>query len=352
MCPRYYPHFGGVEENVRRISETLACKHDVTVLTTDPAGNLPKVEYINDVRVLRFKGWAPNEACSFSRGLRNYIMERSGCFDVVHAHSYHAFPALYTALAKAKKRMVFSPHYHGTGHTFIRKMFHIPYRVLLGKKIFMKADKVICVSNFEESLVLKHFKVERAKVIVIPNGLNFEEFRSLEKNRESNPSHRKILYVGRLEKYKGVQYLVKALAKLDNDIILEVVGKGPYKKSLVRLAKRLRVDSRIRFFQDLPRHRLLHKYAEADLFALLSRYEAYGISLAEALASRTPCIVANTSALREFVDNKNCFGVDYPVDIDMLAELTLKIIGKDVNGLKFPSWMEVAEKTFEVYSSC
>jgi glycosyltransferase involved in cell wall biosynthesis len=352
VCPRYYPNFGGVEENVRRISEKLACKHGVTVVTTDPNGNLPKEEYINHVRVLRFKGWAPNETCNFSKELRNYLKERLACYDVVHAHSYHAFPALYTALSKAKKGMVFSPHYHGTGHTFIRRMLHIPYRIFFGKKIFRKADKVICVSKFEESLVVKHFKVDVAKVSVIPNGVDLEEFRSLEKIRRSNRLHRRILYVGRLEKYKGVQYLVHALPKLDSEIFLEVVGKGPYRKSLVRLARRLKVDDRIRFFQDLPRKRLLHKYAEADLFALLSKYEAYGISVAEALASGTPCIVANTSALREFVDNENCFGIDYPVDVEGLAELTRKIIGKDVKGLKFPSWSEVAEKIFEVYISC
>jgi len=211
VCPRYPPDIGGVEEHVKNISERLARKYDVSVFTTDPTGKFPKEEIINGVKVRRFKSWAPSESYYFSRELKECLMRKSDDFDVVHAHSYHAFPALYAAQAKNMNKLIFTPHYHGGGHTFFRSMLHVPYK-FLGKNIFSKADKIICVSNYEKSLVLNHFKICEEKVTVIPNGVNLEEFKCLERRKKD---YRAILYVGRLEKYKGVQYLIEALSNLE-----------------------------------------------------------------------------------------------------------------------------------------
>jgi len=275
-------------------------------------------------------------------------MKNSDSFDIVHAHSYHAFPALYAAEAKGRNKFVFTPHYHGTGHTFFRSLLHMPYK-FLGKKIFEKADKIVCVSDFERSLVLRNFKVNQEKVAVIPNGLNLQEFRGLKKQVRNC---RIILYVGRLERYKGVHYLIEALPKLDDEIVLEIVGKGPFKEHLVKLARKLRVENRVRFFQDLPRNELLQKYADAHLFVLLSKHEAYGICVAEALACGTPCIVANASALKEWIDNKNCFGISYPINLDKLVNLINDVIGKNIVGLKLFDWDEITEKLVRLYSFC
>jgi glycosyltransferase involved in cell wall biosynthesis len=345
----YAPYIGGVETHVREISERLVKRgYEVEVLTTDPSGELLKEEEINGVKVRRFKTWAPSEAYYFSRDLRRYLMENSEEYDIVHAHNYHAFPALYAARAKDRNRLFFTPHYHGSGHTFLRILLHIPYRHL-AKIIFEKADQVICISNFEKNLVMKKFSIDDKKVKMVPNGINLKEFEGLIKNRRGN--HKTILYIGRLERYKGVDYLIKALPKIDKDIRLEVVGKGPHKQILLKLVNRLGVADRVRFYQDLSREALLQKYADADLFVLLSKYEAFGISVAEALASGTPCIVANTSALREWVDGENCFGIEYPIVIDELTHMIGKVMGKRVNPstLRLLTWDGSVEKLTESY---
>ena len=347
VCPRYYPYIGGVETRVREVSERLVKKSfEVDVLTTDPAGELPKEEVINDVKVRRFQSWAPSEAYYISRSLKKYLAENSEDYDVVDAHSYHAFPALYVAQTKGRNKLVFTPHYHGKGHTFFRSLLHIPYRNV-AKKIFEKADRVVCVSNYERSLVIKDFKVNKRKVVLIPNGINPKDFEELENKKENNSKI--LLSVGRLEKYKGVDSLIKALPKCEENICLEIIGKGTYKKALLKLINRLGVIDKVRFYQDLSREELLQKYAEADLFVCLSKYEAFGINVAEALASKTPCIVANSSALREWIDNKNCFGVDYPVDVDELMKLMNKVIDRQVKDIEFPSWDEVVEKLTGLY---
>ena len=349
VCQRYHPYIGGLETHVKEISERLARKgFEVEVLTTDPLGTLPKEDMISGLRIKRFKSWAPNEAYYFSKKLKKYLAKHTNGYDIVHSHGYHAFPALYAAQTKGKNKLIFTPHYHGKGHTFFRNLLHIPYK-FIAQKIFRRADSIICVSNYEKSLLTKNFKVNEEKVSIIPNGVNLEEFEGLRKEKKD---HKVILCVARLEKYKGIDFLVKVLPKLESDVCLEIVGKGPYDKNLMRLVDRLRVRDRVSFYQDLPREELLQRYVNSDLFVLLSKYEAYAISVAEALASKTPCIVSNTSALAEWVDNENCFGIFYPVILDELVALVNKVIGKKIEGVKIPDWNEIAEKLAEVYESC
>ncbi|MEN3062097.1 MAG: glycosyltransferase family 4 protein [Candidatus Methanosuratincola petrocarbonis] len=348
VCPRYHPYIGGVETHVRELSERLVERgYEVDVLTTDPTGTLPKEEEINGVTVRRFRSWAPNEAYYFSRSLKSHLARYSRNYNIVHAHSYHAFPALYAAQTKCLNRLVFTPHYHGTGHTFFRRALHIPYRCV-ARAVFDNADKTICVSNFEKHLVMRDFGLSNEDVAVIPNGIDLKEFANLKK-REND--HKVILYVGRLEKYKGIDYLIRALHWLGNEFILEIVGSGPHREDLLRLIDNLGVKDRVKFFQNLPRDELLQKYADADVFALLSEHEAYGISVAEALAAGTPCIVANTSALSEWIDGENCYGVGYPINVEELAHLISSVAGKKIDALtlQLPTWDVCAEKIIEIY---
>ena len=342
VSPGYFPAVGGVEQHVRNISERMAQEHEVTVFATDPFGEFPKGENINGVLVRRFKSFSPQNAYHVSLEMLREL--RRSEFDIVHGHNYHAFPIFFSRYA-SKERFVVTPHYHGRGSTMTRDSLIRLYKPI-GKKIFQEADMVIAVSNYEKALLAKDFKIADDKIAVIPNGIDLAEFKDLEKVRKK---HKTILYVGRLEDYKGVQYVIHTLPLLDAGFRLEIVGNGPYREHLIGLSRELGLEDRIDFYQDLPREELLHKYAMADLLVLLSKYESFSIVVAEALASRTPCIVADTSALTEWVDNKNCFGVDYPVNIAQLAESIYEVIGREVGEVKLWDWDEVVEETVRIY---
>jgi glycosyltransferase involved in cell wall biosynthesis len=349
VCHRYFPCYGGVEEHVRQISERLAKENEVEVCTTDTSGKLAKTEVVNGVEVRRFESYAPNNAYYFSSAMKRYLKDNSESFDVVHAHNYHAFPALYAAQTKRDNKLVFTPHYHCRGNTFFRSLLHRPYK-FFGRKIFAEADKVICVSNYERNLILENFGKIEGKVVLVPNGVDLEEFKGLKERK--GDSH-VVLTVGRLERYKGIQHLIGVLPKLAGDVVLEIVGEGAYKRTLVKLAQELSVENRVRFFQKLSRADVLQKYVDAGVFALLSERESFGITVAEALLSGTPCIVANASALAEWVDNKNCYGVDYPIDQDRLKSLVEKLMGRRTSRLTTPvlDWNDVTEKLLNIYNN-
>ena len=349
VCPRYSPCIGGVETHVKEISERLVKKgFEVDVLTTDTSGEMPKEEIINYVKVKRFKSWTPDKAYYFSRKLKRYLAENSEDYNILHAHDYHSIPALYAAKAKGRNRLVFTPHYHGKGHTFFRSLLHIPWG-FVASKIFERADKVICVSNYEKSLVANNFKVDEKKISVIPNGVSLDEFNGLACADKKEKDCKIILYVGSLKKHKGVDCIVRCLPQIGSNFHLEIVGEGPYKKRLVNLVSKLGVEDTVRFYHNLSRNELLLKYAHADLFVSLSKYEAFGITVAEALASGTPCIVIRDCALEEFVDDRNCFGINYPIDFDELVVMIKDVIGRATEKVDLWDWNDVAKEIITVY---
>jgi glycosyltransferase involved in cell wall biosynthesis len=342
VCPGYLPGIGGVEQHVSNISQRLAREHQVTVFAADPSGKLPREEEISGVLVRRFRSFSPHNAYHISLQMLREL--RRSEFDIVHGHSYHALPLFFSRYAKRKKFIVTS-HYHGRGHTLFRDLLLKIYKPF-GGRAFQEADKIIAVSNFEKSLLIEDFQIAEAEIEVIPNGITRHEFTSLKKEAKE---YKTILCTGRLEEYKGIQHGVRALPLLNLNTRLEIVGQGPYKKKLLRLATKLGVANRIEFYQDLPRKELLDRYADADLFIMLSRHEAFSIAVAEALAAKTPCIVANTSALKEWVDNENCFGIDYPVEIKELAQLINKVMGKKIGHVKLWDWDQVVTELVKIY---
>lgn len=343
VCPRYSPYIGGVETHVAEISKRLVLKdNDVTVITTDPSGKLPRTDIIDGVKVLRFPSFAPGDAYYLSSSLYSYL-KHHGDYDIVHAHGYHAFPAFLASMA-SRSKLVFTPHYHGKGHTWLRDLLHKPYK-LLGGRIFHKAERVICVSEYEKSLVTRDFPVSVKKTVVIPNGVNRQEFLSLTPYQKDM---KVLLYVGRLEEYKGVQYAIKALPYLEG-YRLVIIGKGPYKEKLIQLGQEEGVAGRVTFLEGLTREELLRWYATADVFIMLSRFEAYGITVAEALSSGKPCVVARSSALTEFIDGASCRGVDLPVDCRRLADEILSSKSGRGYSKKVLDWDDVSDSLIRVY---
>jgi glycosyltransferase involved in cell wall biosynthesis len=98
-----------------------------------------------------------------------------------------------------------------------------------------------------------------------------------------------VLSVGRLVPEKGLDLLVRASADADVDLV--VAGDGPERRPLLELAEELGV--RLTMRENLPEDDLARLYAEADIFALLSRHEPWGVVVNEAAASGLPLLLSN-----------------------------------------------------------
>ena len=185
----------------------------------------------------------------------------------------------------------------------------------------------------------RDFNKYNDKIIKIPCGISTEKI-------ERKPT-KTILYVGRLEEYKGVQHIIKTMKFLNNYELI-IVGKGSYENQLKEFAKEYKVENQITWLNNVSRFELLHLYSLAGVFVMLSDYESFGITVAEALSFGVPSLVKNGSALSEFVDNKSCIGLDN-INYDEIVYLIQKLTKTNVEKPKIHSWNEIVQNLIKIY---
>jgi glycosyltransferase involved in cell wall biosynthesis len=329
VCPRFYPWYGGIETHVREISKRLIrLGLDVRILTTDPTNKLPKEELIDGIAISRFHSFTFNEVHFFAPRLYSALMDLKDA-DLIHIHDYQDLPDLVLALTYGcnRKPFVLTPHFHPMGGSTWRTIAKKAYNLSLGKRIMQKADVVIAVSEYEKQLLQRKFGLQNYKVKYIPNGVDIKKIENIERK---NVENKVILYVGRLEKYKGVQFLLKSFYKIKEDIPtsqLLIVGVGPYKNNLVRIANRLKIIGDVKFLENVPEKELMKLYCASSLFVMPSRYEAFCIALIEAMACGLPVIATKVGGMKELIKpNETGFLIDYPPNENLLAELIISLL--------------------------
>ncbi len=289
---RYHPNIGGIETHVKEISERLAQNYDVEVVTADLSPSLKRTETLNGVKITRFSSLKWGNTVYFSPKIRSYLKQNS--FDIIHAHNYHALPALSATMA-AEDNLVFTPHYHGVGSSLGTDILLKPYS-FFGKKIFRKARKVICVSEFERSCIKRDFAVDDSLISVIPNGINLASIRN------AQPFENKgnlILYIGRLDRYKNIDLVLHAMPYLP-DYTFYIIGKsGNYKRELLSLISTLDVSERVKILDTVSDEDKNRWLKTCSLLVNLSDMEAFGITVLEAVAAGKPAIVNNAGGLSE-----------------------------------------------------
>ena len=127
-------------------------------------------------------------------------------------------------------------------------------------------------------------------------------------------------YVGRLKKYKGVDLVIRAFARLaDPAATLEIAGAGDYRPALEALAASLDLGARVRFLGFISEEEKLALLRRAWAVALASPKEGWGLTNVEAEACATPVVASNSPGIRESVrDGETGFLVPHG-DVEALA---------------------------------
>ena len=351
--PRYAPHAGGVQTHVAQIARRVAAYgHEVEVLTQETDYGLPPVEMIDGVRVRRFPLLFPRRRYELAPNLWAYLARHGSRYDIVHAHSYHVPLSLAVALT-ARRPLVFTPHYHGTGRTRLGRFLHPPYR-LLGAWIFHRSSRVICVSEAEATLVRRHFPHAARRIAVIPNGVDVSAVQA------AQPYHTDrtlILTGGRLIDSKNVHLTIEAITDLDDTFALCVIGDGPARATLEDLVDRLSLRRRVRFLGHVEDATLYRWLRTAAVYVSMSRQEAFGLTLAEAVAAGAAIVASDIPAHAEVVATAgggDAVLVPLSATPSALARVIRDLAGdrrEDRAARTLLSWDEVAARTMAVYET-
>lgn len=362
ISPSYYPRRGGIvmtiEEILRRLRER---GFDCTVLTLNLRDRQPDEEFINGIRVIRVNPQFNGYLYGFSPHMYDFLKIRPEVVrqaDIVHIHGYHNLLAMETAYLLRDKPIVFNAHYHGIASTRFNDLLLKAYKPL-GKRIFDYARKIVCVSQTEAGLLRKDFGVGTERIRVIGHGLPAKPNAAVVRKKIVRGEIR-LLSVAHVRQYKGMQFILEAMRSLRDEygvaVSLEIIGKGEYENKLKKMAERLGIQRNIVWSGIVPSADLVRSYQSADVFLLLSKAEAYGLVVAEALVAGVPSIVTKRLALTEFTQEPGCFGIDYPPDPSKLAALIYRMCASDIQVGPFTSgkirtWDEVSDEYQDLYQN-
>lgn len=362
ITPRYYPFTGGVERVVKSIAERMK---DSAVFCGNPNIERTMKRSINKVVVFDWPIWSPSNSYHIprkTRALEDFLKKILTDFDVIHVHNAHAVFSVYTGLKVKKidrdKKVIFSPYYHGKGHTKLANLlWKITFKYFV-KKLLDESSTIIVNSKFQKNILINKFGCYK-NVEIVYDGIDIEGIRASKPLDELKKDDGKIiLCVSRLEPYKNVHLSIKALQYLPRSFKLVIVGKGSdeYTRYLLKLAHNEGLAKRVQFLGYQPDEVVWSLYKTADVFLHLSEVESFGMTCLEALATGTPVIVNNDEAgLKETAElfpeyikvyNKN----------DMSLKQLAKMI-EEVSNLKplkvdlsVFSWDSIVKRLKEIYS--
>ena len=289
-------------------------------------------------------------------------------FDVLHFHNI-GFPSTLQILTSqpAKNALnLLTFHSNVAGSKFLKKF---PFFISLLNKICQwKIDGIIGVAP----LSLKVFKDYKGPKIVIPNGVDLEEFNPrvppVRKFSTSNGVGKKlnILFVGRIEERKGLIYLLKAfkiLNKKFSNLRLIIVGEGELKRDCQDYIRKNNLK-KVYFEGEKTGKELPPYYKICDIFCSPAIFgESFGIVLLEAMACGKPIVAFANQGYKEFLDDKK--GKKFLVpskDYKALAK-KIEILIKNpqlrkemgewgIKEAKKYSWPKISEQVLDFYKFC
>ena len=203
-------------------------------------------------------------------------------------------------------KVILTPH--GMLEPWIMKRHYwtkkVPALLLYQKSAIKNADCLHATADSEKQNLLKLGYND--KIEVIANGINVSDI----KLKEEWSRKKDILFLSRVHVKKGIEFLLEAVADLRNELkgyTIHIAGEGEedYINSLKNKAKSLNISEYIDFCGGVYGDRKWELYKKADLFALPTYSENFGIVVAEALASGTPVITTNGTPWEELNDTKS-----------------------------------------------
>ncbi len=377
--PPAYSYGGAVKVSYEVSKELTKRDHKVTVFTTDTwdsKSRIPKpVAHMEGIDVYRFRNLsnnlsaknlaiAPEMVLDLKKNIRK--------FDIVHIHEYRSFQAIATCYYAKKCDIPYVLQPHGSLPRIIEKQsLKRIYDVIWGNGILKHASRIVAVSESEVEQ-FRQFGIPDEKIAVIPNAINYISPTSLPpagQFREQYDIHEKriILYVGRVHKRKGIDFLIHAFnsfiqSRTENDAVLVIAGADDgYQSTLEDLVGQFGLSDKVRFIGFIPS--LTAAYQDADVLVYPSVYEIFGLVPFEALLCGTPVIVTDDCGCGEIIKEAGCgYLVCYGDVTGLDGALKFALENPDANRRRVKAgrryieenlaWDSVVKQVEEMYEGC
>jgi glycosyltransferase involved in cell wall biosynthesis len=356
VCDWYLPRIGGIESYLRDLARALlAHGHEPEVITATPGAPVVDGVTVHRLPLPRLPGWDVIFAPRTVERVRELLA--TGNFDLVHGHSLYS-PLAHVTMMLAWRMGIPSVL---SSHSLLRPAGVLGFDLCNGLAGWARwPGELTAVS----SLAAAEARVAsgRERVHVLPNGIDAPPaIAALDASHGRAPT---VISVMRLTRRKQPLELLRALSRIDALVPerrrprLIVVGDGPLFGELERLAQRLGLRDRVDLVGAVPRLEARKLLARADVFALPTVKEAFGIAVLEARAAGLPVVAMRTSGAADLVEHeKEGLLADGPHDFAaclarLLTDepLRAKLARASRRGLEPFSWERVLARHLEIYA--
>lgn len=312
---------------VRELSRALADRDiSLDIFTRRQSTTLPDVvEYVPGARVIHIDAgpqrhvdkydvldYLPDFAC----GVQRFRALMGVSYDVVHSHYW----------LSGRLGLLFADHWGvplvSTFHTLAQLKDRVAetaaereqaVRYEIERRTMTGSDRIVALTAVDKRQMLQHYG-SLAPIDVIPGGVDLDHFaprpqRTTRQQLGLQPDQKIVLFVGRIQRLKGLEILMRAFARLtDLDSRLVIVGGQADTSSesremarLQHLVARLGIRDRTQFVGAVAHERLPLYYAAADVTVMPSSYESFGLVAVESLACGTPVVATRVGGLTSIV---------------------------------------------------
>lgn len=342
---------GGQNVYVANVAKNLAAiGYEVDVFTRRDGEDLAEIAgWENGVRVIHVPAGPPRFIRKeelliwmdeFSDYMYRFLRVQRRPYDLIHANFWMS--GLVAAELKRRLDIPFVITFHALGR--VRRLHYkgddgFPdQRFAIEDRIVAEADQILAECPQDEEDLIQLYNGDPGKITVVPCGFDPDEFWPISKPLARvplgfAPEERLILQLGRIVPRKGLDNVIRGVARLNREYgigarLLIVGGESDYPDPqttpeighLQRIAETEGAVDRVVFSGRRGREVLKYYYSAADIFVTTPWYEPFGITPVEAMACRTPVIGSNVGGIKFTVRDGETGYLIPPNDPDALAE--------------------------------
>jgi UDP-glucose:(heptosyl)LPS alpha-1,3-glucosyltransferase len=360
-----YGLVGGAEGFAAELTERIAAdpRFEVHVFANRWAAASDRVAF-HRVPIVRFPKFLTTTSFAWFAGRE---ISAAGPFDLVHTHDRIFRADVYTMHGIPHRRWV---------REVRRKRMNLFDRATawMDDRLVLEGGcrRFLAVSELTRNIFLDEYPVDPGLVTVLHPGIDTAPYVRLDRDRcrrevrnrfGIGPDEPLILFVSMNFSIKGLDLLLRGLGRLrkrDSEarFRLLVVGRGD-EKAYGRLARDLGLGHAVVFTGAVAREKLPEFYLAGDCYAMLSRFDTFGMVVLEAMAAGLPVLISGHVGARDLVqEGGNGFVIENPDDDDAVADKIGPMLNKDLlarMGLKARqtarenSWDDAVARVLEVY---
>jgi len=305
----YYPYLGGTENHLYTLANELIKEVDIKILVSNTRFKT-SVENYEGVDIYRLASLGSIFSLPLTFSLPIWLKRLNS--DILHFHLPNPLAIISFFLVRPSGKVIVTYH-----NDIIRQRIFLPLFNPFLIRFLKKAEVIIVTSQnlLDNSPILRRF---RDKCKIIPHGIDLNKFLlTPEVTKEVGEIKQKfsspiILFVGRLVYFKGLEYLLKAMIKIEARLL--IIGDGPLKERLKKITHHLRIFHKISWLGKIDNEKLAPYYFASDIFVLPSaiKAESFGIVQLEAFACERPVISTDLPTGVPFVNLHRKTGLVVP----------------------------------------